>query len=280
MTGYCVENAKSNRSTCKGCSSKIARDDVRVGTVTAGPNGYDMTSWRHLGCQRKPKAHSLSAPSELRGYASLNADDAALVRLWFAGDVAAVKSAQRVADAAREASGDATPKKARTTTSSSASASAAPPLRLYPASAPSPPTTNTTAPFDRLADEEGRRVEATDLFTAMPIAVLKHCLRANGQLLSGNKLDLVERCVDRKLYGNLPRCSKCGIGRLKVTYLTGFGHKGQGVFTCPGGYDDDEYVRCSYRSSSEVRPAWIETEEQSFTLHVKSQKRKAPIEVD
>lgn len=45
-----------------------------------------------------------------------------------------------------------------------------------------------------------------------------------------------------------------------MTYTQPIGHGGQGVFTCPGGYDDDAYVRCGYRSSKETRPPWVVTE--------------------
>ena len=43
------------------------------------------------------------------------------------------------------------------------------------------------------------------------------------------------------------------------------GHGGQGAFTCPGGYDDDEYVRCSYRAQSAERPPWVETGHEAYT---------------
>ena len=81
--------------------------------------------------------------------------------------------------------------------------------------------------------EAVRRQVYEELFGGLPVDQLKGCLRANQQLLSGNKADLVERCVDRKLYGNLPRCSQCGLGRLKVSYASLLGHGGQGAFTCP-----------------------------------------------
>ena len=170
--------------------------------------------------------------------------------------------------------------------------------------------------------EAARRQVYEELFGGLPVEQLKGCLRANQQLLSGNKADLVERCVDRKLYGNLPRCSQCGLGRLKVSYASLLGHGGQGAFTCPtmsktrwhtlrpadspevlsapehasgcseprpasvnqplgprwpghiglvfrhrcpGGYDDDEYVRCSYRAQSAVRPPWSETGYEAYT---------------
>ena len=75
--------------------------------------------------------------------------------------------------------------------------------------------------------------------------------------------DLVERCIDRKLWGNLPRCPSCGIGRLKVAYTRAYGHGGQGTFTCPGGYDDDAYTPCFYRTNAVERPIWRVVDDES-----------------
>ena len=46
----------------------------------------------------------------------------------------------------------------------------------------------------------------------------------------------------------------------QVTYTKREGHEGQGIFTCPGGYDDDEYKRCGFRSLSAERPTWVVTD--------------------
>jgi len=80
-------------------------------------------------------------------------------------------------------------------------------------------------------------------------------LRHNVQQLSGTKDQLVGRCADLELYGCLPRCSECGGGRLKVTY-TVQEHGGQGLFKCPGFYDDDHYHYCNYSSWHEERTPW------------------------
>ena len=39
-TRYCVEYAKSNRSTCKGCKLKIDKDILRIGTTVSGLGDY------------------------------------------------------------------------------------------------------------------------------------------------------------------------------------------------------------------------------------------------
>jgi len=241
MAEYCVEYAKSNRATCKGCGVKIEKVDLRIGTSVPGPGDYMLTSWKHLACQKKPSG--LASIQDLAGLSSLNSSDTSKVQEWF--DKKTDATPKRMAGPASQ---QATPKKAKT--AAVASPSATP---VHPSSASSP------------VDEAAQLEEAEQVFSCLPVHELKSCLRANEQLLSGNKGELMNRCVDRKVYGNLPKCPECGVGRLKVTYTTTAGHAGQGSFSCPGGYDDDEYKRCSYRTKSVVRPAWIVTDHEHST---------------
>ena len=44
------------RTACKVCKGKIDQGALRIGTIAPGPGDYLMTSWRHLDCQKKPKA--------------------------------------------------------------------------------------------------------------------------------------------------------------------------------------------------------------------------------
>ena len=50
---YCVEYAKSNRSTCRGCFVNIEKGAVRIGVITPGEGdlcGITQKAWHHLGC--------------------------------------------------------------------------------------------------------------------------------------------------------------------------------------------------------------------------------------
>lgn len=50
---YCVEYAKSGRSTCKKCKQPIEKGAERIGKVTANPFGDDggeMKAWYHMRC--------------------------------------------------------------------------------------------------------------------------------------------------------------------------------------------------------------------------------------
>lgn len=82
---------------------------------------------------------------------------------------------------------------------------------------------------------------------------LKNMLKHNRMVQSGNKDDLVRRVADCKMYGCYPRCPECGGGTLRVRYVAHqFGHDGQGSWNCPGYMEDDEFVRCSFRSTEKL----------------------------
>eukprot|EP01112_Ceratiomyxa_fruticulosa_P018187 TRINITY_DN5776_c0_g2_i1.p1 TRINITY_DN5776_c0_g2~~TRINITY_DN5776_c0_g2_i1.p1 ORF type:complete len:241 (-),score=49.11 TRINITY_DN5776_c0_g2_i1:188-910(-) len=107
----------------------------------------------------------------------------------------------------------------------------------------SPKTKKTKTPsaYDLLSQVQR---EELDVLT---INQLKDRLRANDQLLSGSRPELVKRVSDCIIHGCLPRCPTCSGGRLK--------YEG-GVYKCPGYHDDDNFVSCHYRSTSVTRPAW------------------------
>jgi hypothetical protein len=84
---------------------------------------------------------------------------------------------------------------------------------------------------------------------AKTVADLKAMLKRNDQITTGDKAKLVKRIIECVKNGNLPRCPECGLGRMK---LRSYG------FSCPGGYDDDEYVFCGNMLDvgAIVRPPW------------------------
>merc|ERR1712232_130572 len=72
---------------------------------------------------------------------------------------------------------------------------------------------------ERLSEVKGRAA-AEAYYQAKTIAQLKAVLESNSQLKGGTKQELVDRCVDGKLFGKLPRCPQCGGGVLRVVYET------------------------------------------------------------
>ena len=289
---YSVENAKSNRSTCKVCKAKIEKDALRIGTATEGPGDYLMTSWRHLECQKKPK-NGLTDLTELAGMDALTADDQERVKTWFAAASApkAPKSATASSGGKKRAADD-----APTGDSSAADLSGVNVKKMKAGDrkaaleASGLPTSGKKKDQEELLQDVADRHAAEAKFNPMTVNDLKELCRLNSQKISGNKQcapasgptnqcpsrlslssrhrvlrrvrvcsrrELVDRVVDGSLYGGLPRCGTCSVAVLKVRYPSKYGHKGQGQFFCPGYFDDDVFRRCGFSASDVDRPKWV-----------------------
>ena len=83
-TLYCVEYAKSNRSTCKASGLKIEKDELRIGSIVPGEGDYDMTSWRKLEHQKVPlvvsEEETWTDASQIFGFDELPPDGQKLVK--------------------------------------------------------------------------------------------------------------------------------------------------------------------------------------------------------
>ncbi|KAL0743610.1 hypothetical protein Bca4012_085123 [Brassica carinata] len=76
-----AEYAKSNRSSCKACSKAIASKTLRVGLISKGPGGFDMTRWHHLDCFPTDSV-SIASVDDVKGLSALEeADQDALAKL-------------------------------------------------------------------------------------------------------------------------------------------------------------------------------------------------------
>jgi len=85
------------------------------------------------------------------------------------------------------------------------------------------------------------------LLDAIAIPDLKARLRANDQIVAGNKGELIKRIIACITNGCLPRCPQCSGGRLK--------HVGS-IYRCPGYHDDEDFVRCDYATRTINFIAW------------------------
>ena len=83
-SGFSVEPAKSNRSTCKGCGVKIEKGEVRIGCeledMDGDYGGHTITQWRHVNCVKASWVQSLD---ELAGLSSLNKAGKKMVQDWY-----------------------------------------------------------------------------------------------------------------------------------------------------------------------------------------------------
>eukprot|EP00455_Lapot_gusevi_P008230 TRINITY_DN1355_c0_g1_i4.p3 TRINITY_DN1355_c0_g1~~TRINITY_DN1355_c0_g1_i4.p3 ORF type:complete len:103 (+),score=29.80 TRINITY_DN1355_c0_g1_i4:276-584(+) len=86
---------------------------------------------------------------------------------------------------------------------------------------------------------------------------LKALCKKNRMKVSGTKKELMERVIEAQMWGPLAPCPECG-GNLRIKYPYKWGHGGQGIVSCPGRFDDDQFVPCHYSSTEAKRVAWNE----------------------
>ncbi|XP_066285701.1 uncharacterized protein [Branchiostoma lanceolatum] len=89
---------------------------------------------------------------------------------------------------------------------------------------------------------------------------IKTVLKLNDQAAGGNDREITSRLADGILRGGLPRCPKCFGGRLRYgmpkwesSKYKGKAKrdsplKGRERFHCPGFFDDDRYVNCTFEA--------------------------------
>lgn len=67
-------------------------------------------------------------------------------------------------------------------------------------------------------------------------------------VVTGTRKDLLCRIADGFINGVPKRCPECNGGRLK--------HVGD-FYICPGFYDDDHFVRCSFSAQDVEKNDWV-----------------------
>jgi len=93
-----------------------------------------------------------------------------------------------------------------------------------------------------------------DALLALSVPDLKKRLTANDQVSSGSKSELQLRIADCIVNGSFPRCPKCFGGKIKQS--------GDDEFFCPGSYEDDHFVRCSWTGAgSDIKRVPWKTED-------------------
>ena len=104
---------------------------------------------------------------------------------------------------------------------------------------------------DRKSAAKKKEIKAArEHYSGMATTALKQILKTNGQVISGDKSNLVERCVEGKVFGALPLCPLCHAGKLR------WDNKKEAAI-CPGYMDDDTFRACVFEGSVE-RAAWVE----------------------
>ena len=107
---FCVELARSGRSSCTRCKAVIGKGTLRVGQTKTTPESslFGRTFWRHLSCVNAGIIQSvkerLVTITAADGWATLRKRDKALVLRVFDGDAAALAEAAAAERASHAAS--------------------------------------------------------------------------------------------------------------------------------------------------------------------------------
>ncbi|XP_077366145.1 poly [ADP-ribose] polymerase 1 [Festucalex cinctus] len=228
LSGFAVEYAKSNRSTCKGCEMKIEKDQIRVSKKTVDPEKPQLgliDRWYHTACFAE-RRHELDFKAEyggaqLKGFQALRADDKDELKKR-------LPPAQQVQGKRKSNEVDGVSKKQQ----------------------------------KKEDDEEKKRLEAqlkeqSQLIWGMKDKLKKHCsvndmkelLIANGQQVPSGESNVLDGLADGMAFGALRPCHACS-GQLLF--------KGDAYY-CSG--DISAWTKCVYKSRKPAREDWITPKE-------------------
>jgi len=267
-SGYVCDYAKSSRSKCRGCKTKIVAKEIRLGRQSEHPDFGVTTKWFHLDCFTVRKVD----PEDVDGFDSLQPKDRKAVK-------EALSTAKK--GKKRKSVASTTPTKTqkrmrrlppdfekmkmvelkqlcrerqlKTTGRKSILIGYLNDWQKIQDSCDPKKAASEEQKFNELVEE---------LKSNNTVKVLKQMLLHNNQKRSGNKMELVTRIADCKMYGCLPQCEDCGGGRMFVIYDFPFGHGGQGRWRCNGYYDDEDFVPCGISTrEKQERKKWKELDE-------------------
>ncbi|XP_061610330.1 poly [ADP-ribose] polymerase 1 [Phyllopteryx taeniolatus] len=226
LSGFAVEYAKSNRSTCKGCEMKIEKDQIRVSKKTVDPEKPQLgliDRWYHTACfvgrrdelDFKPEYSG----ARLKGFNTLRAEDKEELKKR----LPPVKSEGK----RKNEEVDGVSKK------------------------------------QKKEDEEAKKKleeqlkEQSQLVWGLKDKLRKHCsindmkelLIANGQEVPSGESNVVDSLADGMAFGALERCEECE-GRLVF--------KGDAYY-CTG--DISAWTKCVYKTTKPSRKDWVTPKE-------------------
>ncbi|KAB1208820.1 Poly [ADP-ribose] polymerase 1 [Morella rubra] len=264
-----IEVSKTSRATCKHCSQKIMKGEVRISTKPDGQGARGLV-WNHSNCFLE--LHPSTQVEKLSGWNSLSASDQAAVCALAKKLPSTAKSDAKVEIQEKKepmqqstsksgvkrkkvVSGDQKPKVAKTVGDISASS-------------------GNSAGLESQLETQTKELWALkdDLKKHVTIAEMQEMLEANGQDSTRSELDLRERCADGMMFGALSSCPICS-GSLRCS---------GGLYQCHGFLS--EWSKCSYstRELERVTGKWRipeETNNQYLIKWFKSQKKTKPVRI-
>lgn len=271
---YGIEVSQTSRATCKHCSQKIIKGQVRISAKIDGQASKGL-SWYHAICFLESYPSTL--PDTLSGWQNLSPDDQASLR-------AAAKGKAPSAESGLKCSGNSLKEsKARDGTKRKRAGGSDQNVKIVKSDADMmmrkcDSLTNTLdseeAALESKLEAQTRALWdlKDDLKKYVSTVELRQMLEANDQSTSGSELDLRDRCADGMMFGALNSCPMCS-GHLSYS---------GGTYKCYGYIS--EWSKCSYSSTQpeRIKGKWKIPEESDNKYLVKwfkSQKAAKPVRI-
>jgi len=218
MPTYHIENAKSGRSSCKKCKEKISKGELRIGVTSPGPGDFEVTSWYHPSCYTiGPKMRKEGVTAEifvlemLEGDAKESREDEIIVMV----DTKPKKKNDSVENVCTSKI-NSMKKNLEKIRKRSEEENAESEDELPQSHSKKRKTKEETC-MSGLSRQEISDAKLYALYSEKKNDELKDILRWNKQLgVSGNKNQLLERCIDGHTNGRLAQCKICIEGKLKI----------------------------------------------------------------
>ncbi|GFP96805.1 poly [ADP-ribose] polymerase 1 [Phtheirospermum japonicum] len=222
-----VEVSQTSRATCRCCSQKIMKGEIRVSTKPEGQGARSLT-WNHAKCYLDT---SPTTPVEkFSGYDSLSDSDRATLLSFVKKNPSASKvpEGEPKGGAKRKRAVESDPKSKIAKNSKDEQSKA--------------------SDLESQLEKQARTLWALkdDLKKYVSTSELREMLEANEQDSRGSELDLREKCVDGMSFGALGKCPMCS-GWLRYS---------SGMYRCCGYLS--EWTKCSYSTAEPER--WFKSQ--------------------
>ncbi|KAK1284252.1 Poly [ADP-ribose] polymerase 1 [Acorus calamus] len=276
-----IEVSQTSRATCKRCSQKIMKGEVRISMKPDG-QGARGVAWHHDHCfiEMSPSSHIES----LSGWDNLSSQNKETVRAIAKNGASTDKTVSKtegldIKDGQLQQAASAGTKRRKTDngekkTKMLKTLEDIPPSRVGHGNVEPGQHNSVATDFEIKLEEQSKALWAIkdDLKKHVTTAELREMLEANGQDSAGSEFDLRDRCADGMLFGALGSCSVC----------SGSLHYSGGRYRCHGYVS--AWSKCSYSTTDpeRVKGKWKvpeDTSNQYLSKWFKSQKGKKPVRV-
>lgn len=277
---YGIEVSQTSRATCRHCSKKIMKGEVRISAKPDG-QGTKGLAWHHANCflDLSPSTQV----EKLSGWGNLTVSDQGAVKALVNVPSTTKNGTKAVVQENKEMPAQQSTSKAGTKRKNVGGVESSKVGKFegdVSTSRAASVASSNNLPDEHASDLESKLEAQTkelwalkdDLKKHVTTAELREMLEANGQDSTGSELDLRDHCADGMMFGALGRCPICS-GPLRYS---------GGIYRCRG--YQSAWSKCSYstREPERLKGKWKipeETNSQYLVKWFKSQRTKKPIRV-